>query len=691
MHKKIVSRLLASSFAAFLLLLGGNATGESFSGIGSLITEPVAKFAESKAQSLLPANFVGAREVRLGAVTATEIEDLKKLNANSNGPLAVGFARALPEVLFLTENALYWVTLQDGSKVTQVKITSPGASSLRLQLDIVKMDDGVELKFIGNGMPAEMADPVTVQNIPDPATYWSPTTSGDTVTFEIYLPSKSTNGFVATISRLSHFATNPGSPDRAKVTAASLSCEVDVACANNTNVNTVANAVAAMTFQKNGTSYVCTGTLLNNSNFDRTPYFLTAAHCISDQATANTLQTSWFYRAATCGGTASSVALSGGAALLHTSADLDVTLLRLNHTPPSGVSFLGWSPAPVGLGSAVFGIHHPNRDSAKISVGTVVSTNHSVSTNIGNFNNFLGVGWDIGLVEGGSSGSALLTYDTARVTGTLTAGPANQSCSQSPQWAAYSPFSSVYPSLARWLQPAATQITPQSGWWWNPSESGRGFSIEVSGNHLFMAGYLYASDTGQAIWFSSGGNMSSSSAYQGTMAAYGNGQTLTGSYVAPTPAVNIGTISLNFTDATHGTLTWPGGTISIERFNIVANGVNSPRASFQPETGWWYSPGESGRGFALEIQNGVMFLAGYMYEGGGRPIWFSSANQMSSPSLYQGNWVLYANGQTLYGAYRPPVVANSNVGPLQIQFQTTTSGTLTLPDGRVIPISRFRF
>ena len=32
---------------------------------------------------------------------------------------------------------------------------------------------------------------------------------------------------------------------------------------------------------------------------------------------------------------------------------------------------------------------------------------------------------------------------------------------------------------------------PQTGWWWNPAESGRGFSIESSGNNLFMAAYLY--------------------------------------------------------------------------------------------------------------------------------------------------------------------------------------------------------
>lgn len=34
---------------------------------------------------------------------------------------------------------------------------------------------------------------------------------------------------------------------------------------------------------------------------------------------------------------------------------------------------------------------------------------------------------------------------------------------------------------------------------------------------------------------------------------------------------------------------------------------------------------------------------------------------------------------------------HSEMRLLQIQFQTTTTGLMTLPDGRIIPISRFRF
>ncbi|MEE9345008.1 MAG: hypothetical protein V3U88_05320 [Methylococcales bacterium] len=32
---------------------------------------------------------------------------------------------------------------------------------------------------------------------------------------------------------------------------------------------------------------------------------------------------------------------------------------------------------------------------------------------------------------------------------------------------------------------------PDTGWWWNANESGRGFSIEKQADKIFLAAYLY--------------------------------------------------------------------------------------------------------------------------------------------------------------------------------------------------------
>lgn len=237
------------------------------------------------------------------------------------------------------------------------------------------------------------------------------------------------------------------------------------------------------------------------------------------------------------------------------------------------------------------------------------------------------------------------------------------------------------------LQVIGLAVTPiQSGWWWNPNESGRGFSIEVSQNTLFMAGYLYDS-SGRATWYTSAGPITNNTLYQGVLQSFGNGQTLSGLYKPYSLTnPNAGNVTIQFSDATHGTLTWPGGTIPIERYVFGAGA-----SSFQPESGWWWNESESGRGFTLEVQGNKLFIGGYMYDDPGNPIWYISAGNMTSATLYQGQWEQYANGQTLTGLYQKPDQVNGNVGSITVNFTSRSTATLTLPDGRQIPLTRYRF
>ncbi len=232
---------------------------------------------------------------------------------------------------------------------------------------------------------------------------------------------------------------------------------------------------------------------------------------------------------------------------------------------------------------------------------------------------------------------------------------------------------------------------PQSGWWWYPAQDGRGFGIEVRGNTLFMSGYLY-DDTGHATWVVSAGQTSlDGSFFNNTLYHVSNGQTLTGAYKAPAPVTLDGQITLSFTDARNGTLIWPGGSIPIQRFDDVIGSGNGITPAFVPENGWWWNESESGRGFFMEFKNNFAFIAGYMYEADGRPVWYTAQSTMASPQLLSTNWLQVANGQTLTGPYKKPVVINSNVGPVTIQFNDAANAVLTLPGGRNVVITRHRF
>jgi len=236
--------------------------------------------------------------------------------------------------------------------------------------------------------------------------------------------------------------------------------------------------------------------------------------------------------------------------------------------------------------------------------------------------------------------------------------------------------------------PAAA--APATGFWWNPAEAGRGFAIEVQNGTLFFGTYLYDTN-GRATWAISSGAMSSATQYAGTLIPYTGGQTLTGGPRTATAGTSLGNIVLTFTSDTAASLTWPGGTIPLRRYDIVTNGASAAIPAGTPQAGWWWNPAEGGRGFAIEIQNNTLFMTGYMYDGQGNAVWYLAGGAMTSPTLYQGTWAQYGNGQSLTGSYRQATLVNGAVGTISLTFTSATAANLTLPDGRVIPLSRYQF
>jgi hypothetical protein len=227
---------------------------------------------------------------------------------------------------------------------------------------------------------------------------------------------------------------------------------------------------------------------------------------------------------------------------------------------------------------------------------------------------------------------------------------------------------------ALWLNAGLAVAEPESGWWWNPNESGRGFFIEMTAGVLYVGGYFYTDD-GRATWISSGGPLTDPWHYEGTLQAYRNGQTLFGDYRPPAAPADFGRITIHFNDDLHGTITWPGGTIPIERQVFGAGD-----ATFQPGTGWWWNEAESGRGYSVEVQGSNVFIVAFMYDDAGDPVWYFSAGPMTTSTHYEGEILQFSGGQTLTGSYHPPA-SHASIGRLTIDFLTVDEADLTFEDG----------
>lgn len=235
---------------------------------------------------------------------------------------------------------------------------------------------------------------------------------------------------------------------------------------------------------------------------------------------------------------------------------------------------------------------------------------------------------------------------------------------------------------------------PQTGWWWNPAEDGRGFSLEMRGNNLFFASFLYDL-TGRSTWYVSSGPISlDGTLYIGELLGAAHGQTLDGPYTRFPDLTPIGRIAIAFNNATTGTLVWPGGTVPIQRFNIVPDGLNRPPVPGQPQSGWWWNDKEPGRGFFLEFQGGWLDIAGYMYDAQGHPVWYLTVAQVGGTEQQRAlssSWWSYANGQPLRGGWRPHQRVNDNVAPVTINFTGPDTAVLSLPGGRTTALKRHAF
>jgi hypothetical protein len=169
-----------------------------------------------------------------------------------------------------------------------------------------------------------------------------------------------------------------------------------------------------MVYTKGGSSFLCTGTLLNDTDKStQRPFFYSANHCISTSTVANTLQTFWNYQSTTCGGTSPGTftTRTGGAFLRVTDFNSDITLLELKEAPPSGALYAGWNARTAATGASIIGIHHPAGDIKKISLGSI--TNNDAPAFGGRTGRYYQVTWSSGVTEGGSSGSGIFTKSSS--------------------------------------------------------------------------------------------------------------------------------------------------------------------------------------------------------------------------------------------------------------------------------------
>ncbi|WP_423457371.1 hypothetical protein [Ottowia sp. VDI28] len=214
---------------------------------------------------------------------------------------------------------LSWSPTADGGLVAGISFVADGAQAVRLGVLADSIPAGTVLRFYGAEtdevveMSAAQLAALRLGNEQGGVTgdaarmVWGPDTTGDVSTLEVQLaPGVDPAVLRLAVPRLSHLGATAEQTLTSKTVesiGSSASCHQDVMC--RPDLETESRAVAKMlyTSSADGRSYMCTGTLLNDAKGSRTPNFVTATHCVPDQATASSLITYWFFRAAACNST----------------------------------------------------------------------------------------------------------------------------------------------------------------------------------------------------------------------------------------------------------------------------------------------------------------------------------------------------------------------------------------------------
>ncbi len=353
-------------------------------------------------------------------------------------PYRFGFKH---QVDYGLKNSGQWLELDNGDRIWRILFESKNALSLNFIFDKFYMPDGGKVYLYNNDRSDLLGAYTRTQNQKN-ETLGTWLVEGDKVWIEYFEPKEVRDKGKLNISVVTHGYRSK--PNAQKALGDSGDCNYDVDCSIGADFedhkNELKKAVALILINGNGH---CTGTLINNVRQDKKPYFLTANHCLTGPTTNWAFRFGWISPNPVCGTETASTngptnMTISGSTLIANNSNSDFALLELNGSIPTAWDrvWAGWDRTD-NIPSFTVGIHHPAGDIMKVCrdnnppiklaqnaggnspiAQTWDITGLTTSTPTGG-----GLGWEIGVTEGGSSGSALFGPN-GRIIGQLYGGAA---------------------------------------------------------------------------------------------------------------------------------------------------------------------------------------------------------------------------------------------------------------------------
>jgi len=381
-------------------------------------------------------DLAGASALRLRDVDHAWLAQ-QDMQAEASGlvPLRIGVVRPL----IVRPSDGVWHELGGGRWLWTAEVGADGALALRLHFASLDLPRGGQVMAYAPQAPERISGPFEGTGPFETREIWTDVLQSDRARVE-YRVEGVASGVAPTlpfqIDSLLHVYRDPALDPQPEG-----SCTIDSSC--DSSISSLRNSVGRLSYIESGNGFLCTGTLLETESNDITPYFATSRNCISTTSVANTAVISWRYQTSSCGGTPpalNSVPTSAFCSLMASDPSAKITLLLVQGTVLSSVSWAGWSSVPLFQGTLGKSIHHPLGQFKMVTtelVGAGLSCetvdHFRIQTTSGSLNN-------------GSIGAGFFRASTSQYSGTLTCGPIT--CGA---FFDFGRFSNAYPTFASLL------------------------------------------------------------------------------------------------------------------------------------------------------------------------------------------------------------------------------------------------
>ena len=369
------------------------------------------------------------KEVRVPKPNQSKIDAIKNQQDSVGTPLKVGVSEEIPLIPI--------AIAEDSSVVSTTCVQSDGADGLKLHISELDIPNGIEVYVTCQDEEDEVA-----YDIKPDESEWTYTCNGDTACVNI-MPTEEATGLeeghvIGYVSEMGYMVNGEswgtrrrlgiqgGEDERELFGCGSPRCYQDACNAQGIPAGLYPEAIAGIMYDKNGYWYSCSGALIANTN--KKMYFITANHCVGEEAVAKTIE-AWGDGVSNCDhgrrGCPGRFHSNGfhswktnGATMVKTLATTDFTMVELSGNAHPSMKWLGWTTESVPSGFILHRLSHPQGYHMSYSTHEVQG---SLTYGCGSFNpsdNFWNTNRDTGDTSGGSSGSAV-TNGKGQVVGQL--------------------------------------------------------------------------------------------------------------------------------------------------------------------------------------------------------------------------------------------------------------------------------